>query len=137
MALYYLDYYIENWESTSLARYNTTYDYKEQIQSQLDYQYTKDNDEAQYAEYSLSIADEETLAIINEKAEDNREYRNNEMHELYTLIKPEYIKGLIEYRDYTDGLLLKTAEYKNAFPDNPAVAYLCDLCDGTQERTEN
>lgn len=47
------------------------------------------------------------------------------------LLNSENIKGLLLYRWYlqSDPLLLNTAKYREAFPHNTAVSYLCDLQD--------
>ncbi|MCR4647332.1 MAG: hypothetical protein K5695_18315 [Oscillospiraceae bacterium] len=134
MALYYLDYYAQHWKETTLPEKvtkNTDDLYMLLISSELDHEINKDNEEAGSADYSLSDADPETLLYINDNAEEHREYRCNEMHKLSKKIQPACIAGLIEYSKYTDTetCLLRTDEYRAAFPDNAAVAYLCDISD--------
>lgn len=53
------------------------------------------------------------------------------MKQLYSIIQKEDIIGLIQYKDYIqwNTIVLNTKQYKEAYPDNKAVSYLCHLQD--------
>lgn len=51
---------------------------------------------------------------------------------LYKKITKARIWGLLAYKDYVieDTLILDTQKYRNDFPKNDAVDYICSLQDG-------
>lgn len=72
----------------------------------------------------------EELLEINQQNADHREYRSNEMHKLFFLIKDsEDVNALVHYRDYVEPntILLDTDKYRAAYPDLESVRYLCEL----------
>lgn len=80
------------------------------------------------------IKTEQELQMFNNKCEDEREKRRNERNCLFDKIARNYhyILGLLAYRDYViEGtLMLDTQKYRNDFPGNDAVDYICSLQDG-------
>ena len=96
-----------------------------------------DNDGAIKRNYRLTKCnDMSELLEIDKTSETQREDRKAEMIELYSHIRKEDVEGLIKYRDFvkTSEKILDTEKYRQAFPGNPTVAYLCDLQDNILNR---
>ena len=129
MSLYYLDYFGQNWEKCELSQMNSGYaeHFIEYRQGAMD----DDIKESANSPYSLATATLDDLLMFEETSMNKREYRTSEMHQLYSFITPENIDGLMNYRKFTnkETLTLNTEAYRTAYPDNPAVDYLCSVCD--------
>ena len=71
------------------------------------------------------------LQEFNDNCQDDRANRRREMICLYKRITKACILGLLAYRDYVikGTLILDTQKYRNDFPGNDAVDYICSLQD--------
>ena len=133
IALFFLNVFSINWDKIELSKINPKY--APHIKSYLEDELSK------VGSWKLSLCrNYDELKQIDADSQTYREQRKNEMHKLYKLLNSENIKGLLLYRGYlqSDPLLLNTAKYREAFPHNTAVSYLCDLQDSIffQEASE-
>ena len=134
MSLYFLKLMINKWVRLNLRQRNQNYikDVRSYLQDIID-----DNDGAIKRNYRLTnCKDMSELLEIDKTSETQREDRKAVMIELYSHIRKEDVEGLIKYRDFvkTGEKILHTEKYRQAFPGNPAVAYLCDLQDNILNR---
>lgn len=131
MSLFFLKLSSQNWSRLPLYKINPKYA-RQFITPYLENEIEKDAG----ADKLGSCASYDELLHIEMTSQSNREYRHEETVKLYELIKKNDIEGLIKYRDYAlaNKILLNTAAYRMAFPDNDAVSYLCALQDSIMTR---
>ena len=126
MSLYFLDHFSKKWCFLPISVKNRNYAKRFSL----------------YLQQELSknpilvipyIKTEQELQLFNIKCEDERGKRRNERDCLFEkiTINFHYILGLLAYRDYViEGtLILDTQKYRNDFPRNDAVDYICLLQD--------
>ena len=125
VSLYCFDVFADKWEETPLGKRSPEYK-----KSLLDYRDGRIEERRNNAvEPLLSKANADELKLIDAESESVRGHRGAEVLELYGILAPDMLKGLAAYRDYADGLYLRSEEYKAAFPGNKAVEYLCHISD--------
>jgi hypothetical protein len=133
MSLFFLNSFADAWNT--IEEFKNTPQYSTNVRTYLHNQLSKSGS----GKLSMCRGYNE-LKQIDADSQTYREQRKNEMHKLYKLLNSENIKGLLLYRWYlqSDPLLLNTAKYREAFPHNTAVSYLCDLQDSIffQEASE-
>lgn len=124
MALYFLNYFVDNWDKVSFSKMLPNY--VEYISSYLANELSKKGNGR-----LNKCKDIKELMYIDSVSQSERECRKDEMIDLYKLIKPMDIKGLFCYRDYIikTTCLLDTKKYRMEFPENVLVKYICDLQD--------
>ena len=124
MSLFFLNSFADNWNT--IKRFKNAPQYSADVRTYLCNALSKNGS----GKLSMCRGYNE-LKQIDADSQTYREQRKNEMHKLYKLLNSENIKGLLLYRWYlqSDPLLLNTAKYREAFPHNTAVSYLCDLQD--------
>lgn len=121
MSLYYLKYFLNNWNATNLSKISP--DYFKSIEKYLNNILKKEGTN------KLSNCNNiQELMILNEHCEENREDRLNEMKTLYGLIDDASIEGLLKYKNFIDGNdLLNIQKYKDNYQNNEAVNYICSI----------
>ena len=125
VSLYCFDVFAQKWEETPLGKRSPEYK-----NSLIDYRDGRIEEKKNSStEPLLSAANADELKLIDAESESVRGHRSAEVLELYRMLTPDMLRGLVAYRDYTDGLYLVSDEYKAAFPGNKAVEYLCDISD--------
>ena len=123
MSLGFLQIFANSWNNCVLSQHNLTYSVA--IQNYLNNQLNETG--TSKLEKCCGL---EELQEINQYSADHREYRSNEMHKLFFLIKDSVdVKALVHYRDYVEPntILLDTDKYRAAYPDLESVRYLCEL----------
>ena len=123
MSLVFLQIFANSWNNCVLSQHNLTYSVA--IQNYLNNQLNETG--TSKLEKCCGL---EELQEINQYSADHREYRSNEMHKLFFLIKDsEDVNALVHYRDYVEPntILLDTDKYRAAYPDLESVRYLCEL----------
>lgn len=122
LSLYFLKLFYKNYEKSDLYKLNK--DYKDNILNYLNDILKKTGND-----WLKTCSTKEELMEINDTSEIKREDRRNEMFELYRLLDDENIQGLIKYRDYviSGTKFLDTYKYKEAYKNNKAINFLCDL----------
>lgn len=123
MSLVFLQIFANSWNNCVLSQHNLTYSVA--IQNYLNNQLNETG--TSKLEKCCGL---EELQEINQYSADHREYRSNEMHKLFFLIKDsEDVNALVHYRDYVEPntILLDTDKYRAAYPDLESVRYLCKL----------
>lgn len=125
MSLYFLDHFSKKWCFLPVSVKNRNYakQFNLYLQQEL---FKKPIIVIPY------IKTEQELQLFNDKCEVDRANRRREMICLYKKITKSCILGLLAYRDYViEGtLMLDTQKYRNDFPGNVAVDYICSLQDG-------
>ena len=133
MSLFFLNSFADNWNT--IKRFKNAPQYSADVRTYLCDALSKNGS----GKLSMCRGYNE-LKQIDIDSQTYREQRENEMHELYKLLNADNIRGLLLYRWYlqSDPLLLDTTKYREAFPHNTAVSYLCDLQDSIffQEASE-
>lgn len=126
MSLYFLDHFSKKWCFLPISAKNSNYAKRFSLYLQQEL-YQKPIIVIPY------IKTEQELQLFNIKCEDERGKRQNERDCLFEKITINYhcILGLLSYRDYViEGtLILDTQKYRNDFPKNDAVDYICSLQD--------
>ena len=88
--------------------------------------------------YRLSNASKDELDLIDATSQekDARVDRWGEVMEMINRYDKCYLAGLIKYKDYVipGTIYLDTKQYRNAFPGNKVIEYLCDLQDAILSR---
>lgn len=124
MSLYFLDHFSKKWCFLPVSVKNRNYAKKFII-------YAQNVINGPSIISIENIKTEQELQLFNIKCEKERANRRREMICLYKKITKAYILGLLAYRDYViEGtLMLDTQKYRNDFPGNDAVNYICSLQD--------
>lgn len=123
VSLFFLQYFWANWTQCEL--YNWDPGYCKYFKSYLEAQLNKPGN------HRLGqCGDVKELEAINERSQNCREDRAEEMHSLYKMIRTvEDIEGLVRYRNFVQPktILLDTSKYRDAYPNFLAIQYLCSL----------
>lgn len=125
MSLYFLDHFSKKWCFLPVSVKNRNYAKKFII-------YAQNVINGPSIISIENIKTEQELQLFNIRCEKERANRRREMICLYKKITKSCILGLLAYRDYViEGtLMLDTQKYRNDFPGNVAVDYICSLQDG-------
>ena len=135
MSYYFLEYFSEHWGECSLSSINEEY-----ADALSDYTYEAIDlsmEGYEELEFDLYTATPKQLKIINDEAMTNRTYRAEAAAMLHEAIeKSEDVTGLLHYRDFIneETLLLDIDRYREAYPDNMAVDFLCMLSEDIEDR---
>lgn len=122
MSLYFLKYFYKNWKLCGLYKINN--DYNMSFYSYLNNILNKSGNNKLNTCNNL-----QELTEINDNSQNYRQDRFENVKDLYKLLNKSNIIGLLKYRDYIipNTILLNIQSYINAFPNNDAIKYLCDI----------
>ena len=121
MSLYYLNYFSNKWEETTLSKLSPNY--FKSIDKYLNNILKKEG-----TNKLCNCKNVQELMLLNESCEENRSDRFNEMKFLYGLIDDDSIEGLIKYKNYIcDNNLIDTKKYEDHYKNNKAISYICSI----------